>query len=58
MYASSNLVSALCSSNQKVLKDRGIDSMVKEAREDNRENDAEHMKPVRYSSQVDVLMTK
>ncbi|KAL5396057.1 hypothetical protein PMIN06_007876 [Paraphaeosphaeria minitans] len=31
----------------KVLKDRGIDKMVKEAREDNRENDAEHMKPKR-----------
>ncbi|KAL5431939.1 hypothetical protein PMIN05_009205 [Paraphaeosphaeria minitans] len=31
----------------KVLKDRGIDKMVKEAREDNRENDAEHMKPVK-----------
>lgn len=31
---------------QKVLKERGIDKMVKEARDDNRENDAEHMRPV------------
>ncbi|KAF2714130.1 hypothetical protein K504DRAFT_399924 [Pleomassaria siparia CBS 279.74] len=31
----------------KALKERGIDSMLKEAREDNRENDAEHMRPKR-----------
>ncbi|KAJ4348420.1 Mitochondrial distribution and morphology protein 35 [Didymosphaeria variabile] len=36
--------------HQKVLKERGIDKMVKEAREDNRENDAEHMKPVSVPS--------
>jgi hypothetical protein len=29
---------------QKALKDRGIDTMLEEARETNRENDAEHMK--------------
>ncbi|CAI6338901.1 unnamed protein product [Periconia digitata] len=29
----------------KALQDRGIDKMLKEAREDNRENDAEHMRP-------------
>ncbi|KAF2466849.1 uncharacterized protein BDR25DRAFT_268395 [Lindgomyces ingoldianus] len=29
----------------KALKARGIDSMLREAREDNRENDAEHMRP-------------
>ncbi|GME38940.1 uncharacterized protein K452DRAFT_316452 [Neofusicoccum parvum] len=28
----------------KALKDRGIDTMLEEARETNRENDAEHMK--------------
>ncbi|KAF2760695.1 hypothetical protein EJ05DRAFT_507954 [Pseudovirgaria hyperparasitica] len=28
----------------KALKERGIDTMIQEAREDNRENDAEHMK--------------
>ena len=37
---------------QKVLKDRGIDKMVMEAREDNRENDAEHMRPVSYCSSI------
>ncbi|KAF2278319.1 UPF0203-domain-containing protein [Westerdykella ornata] len=31
----------------KVLKEKGIDNMLKEAREDNRENDAEHLRPVR-----------
>lgn len=31
---------------QKALKAKGIDNMLKEAREDNRENDAEHMRPV------------
>ena len=35
--------------DQKVLQDRGIDKMVKEAREDNRDNDAEQMRPVSYS---------
>jgi len=30
---------------QKALKERGIDKMLEEAREDNRENDAEYMKP-------------
>ncbi|KAL5120341.1 hypothetical protein ACEQ8H_001631 [Pleosporales sp. CAS-2024a] len=29
----------------KALSDRGIDKMLKEVRDDNRENDAEHMKP-------------
>ncbi len=29
----------------KALKDRGIDQMLEEARADNRENDAEYMKP-------------
>jgi len=33
---------------QKVLKSKGIDSMLKEAREDNRENDAEHLHPVSW----------
>ncbi|KAF2838519.1 UPF0203-domain-containing protein [Patellaria atrata CBS 101060] len=28
----------------KALKERGIDTMIAEAREDNRENDAEHMR--------------
>ncbi|KAF2000323.1 hypothetical protein P154DRAFT_522529 [Amniculicola lignicola CBS 123094] len=32
---------------KKALKDRGIDNMIKEARDDNMENDAEHMKPRR-----------
>lgn len=31
-------------SQQKALKERGIDRMIDEAREDNRENDVEHMK--------------
>jgi TRIAP1/MDM35 family protein len=30
--------------SQRALKERGIDSMLDEARESNRENDAEHMK--------------
>jgi hypothetical protein len=30
--------------NQKVLKARGIDTMLEEAREDNRENDAQHLR--------------
>ncbi|KAF2752013.1 UPF0203-domain-containing protein [Sporormia fimetaria CBS 119925] len=30
----------------KVLKDKGIDKMLNEAREDNKDNDAEHMHPV------------
>ncbi|KAF2033234.1 UPF0203-domain-containing protein [Setomelanomma holmii] len=30
----------------RALDDRGIDKMLKEVRDDNRENDAEHMKPV------------
>lgn len=29
---------------QKALKERGIDTMLEDARESNRENDAEHMK--------------
>ncbi|EME78157.1 uncharacterized protein MYCFIDRAFT_145654 [Pseudocercospora fijiensis CIRAD86] len=29
----------------KALKERGIDQMLEEARADNKENDAEHMKP-------------
>lgn len=33
--------------HQTALKTRGIDSMLKEARDDNRENDAEHIRPVR-----------
>jgi hypothetical protein len=28
------------------LNERGIDKMLKEVRDDNRENDADHMKPV------------
>jgi hypothetical protein len=28
------------------LSERGIDKMLKEVRDDNKENDAEHMKPV------------
>lgn len=43
------------SQSQKVLKDRGIDKMVKEARDDNRENDAEHMKPVSAYFQASLL---
>lgn len=31
---------------QKALSERGIDKMLKEVREDNKDNDAEHMKPV------------
>lgn len=31
---------------QKVLKEKGIDKMLKEAREDNKETDAEHLHPV------------
>lgn len=34
---------------QKALGERGIDKMLKEVRDDNRENDAEHMKPVSLS---------
>jgi TRIAP1/MDM35 family protein len=30
---------------QKVLKERGIDTMLEEARADNRENDAEYLRP-------------
>lgn len=32
--------------SQRALNERGIDKMLKEVRDDNRENDAEHMKPV------------
>ena len=35
---------------QRALNERGIDKMLKEVRDDNRENDAEHMKPVSQSS--------
>jgi TRIAP1/MDM35 family protein len=31
---------------QRALNERGIDKMLKEVRDDNRENDADHMKPV------------
>lgn len=31
--------------SQKALKERGIDKMLDEAREDQKENDAEYMKP-------------
>lgn len=31
---------------QKALSERGIDKMLKEVQDDNKENDAEHMKPV------------
>jgi hypothetical protein len=31
---------------QKALSERGIDKMLKEVREDNKENDTEHMRPV------------
>jgi hypothetical protein len=31
---------------QKALSERGIDKMLNEVRQDNKENDAEHMKPV------------
>jgi hypothetical protein len=34
----------LAYASQKALKERGIDSMLDEARDSNRENDAEHMK--------------
>lgn len=34
---------------QRALNERGIDKMLKEVRDDNRENDAEHMKPVSQS---------
>ena len=43
---------------QKALKERGIDTMLEEARADNRENDAEYMKPSiksRCESLVEVL---
>lgn len=33
-------------SPQKALSERGIDKMLKEVRDDNKENDAEHMRPV------------
>ena len=36
--------SLLAYASQKALKERGIDSMLDDARESNRENDAEHMK--------------
>jgi hypothetical protein len=31
---------------QRALSERGIDKMLKEVRDDNKENDADHMKPV------------
>lgn len=37
---------AMLIKGQKALGERGIDKMLKEVRDDNRENDAEHMKPV------------
>jgi hypothetical protein len=37
---------AAANTGQRVLKERGIDKMLKEVRDDNKENDAEHMKPV------------
>ena len=37
---------------QKALNERGIDKMLREVRDDNRENDAEHMKPVSDKSDV------
>jgi hypothetical protein len=42
---------------QKALKARGIDNMLRESREDNRENDAEHMRPVStFLSHLGALM--
>ncbi|KAH7558169.1 hypothetical protein BM1_05441 [Bipolaris maydis] len=38
----------------RALNERGIDKMLKEVREDNKENDAEHMKPV----SVDLFMSE
>lgn len=40
---------------QKALTERGIDKMLKEVREDNKENDAEHMKPVGQASSIKSL---
>ena len=37
---------------QRALNERGIDKMLKEVRDDNRENDAEHMKPVSNRSSI------
>lgn len=37
---------------QKALSERGIDKMLNEVRQDNKENDAEHMKPVSSLLQV------
>lgn len=42
----SNLEGAQLITSKKALSERGIDKMLKEVREDNKENDAEHMKPV------------
>ena len=39
------LSGCLLTALEKALKERGIDTMLEEARADNRENDSEHMKP-------------
>lgn len=40
-----HLSECLLTALEKALKERGIDTMLEEARADNRENDAEYMKP-------------
>jgi len=42
---------------QKALKERGIDTMLEEARESNRENDADNMKAGCKSFQIHVMVT-
>ena len=39
------MTTGLADQTQKALKERGIDQMLDEARADNKENDAEYLKP-------------
>lgn len=46
VFVCGTIVRTVLTTRQKALKERGIDQMLEDAKADNKENDAEYMKPV------------